>query len=169
MDLPGSNYLLALATISITFVSFATVAFVFRQAIGTGLSGLELLLIRTFIRTGLGVTIFALLPLLLGLLGLLPSLAWRVSSLVLALGHLNGLIAYFRNRAHFQGLAAPLSSYTLFGLSLIVILGLILNTIGIGIKPNVGLYALGTTWILAETMLLFIGALRIFLDPLQKP
>ncbi len=168
MDLPGSNYLLALATISITFVSFSTVAFIFRQAIGAGLSGLELLLIRTFIRNGLGVTIFALVPLLLGLLGLLPSLAWRVSSLVLALAHLNGLITYFRNRAHFQGLASPLSFYTLFGLSAIVILGLILNTIGIGVEPNVGPYALGTTWILVQSMLVFIGALRIFLEPLQK-
>ncbi len=168
MELPGTSYLLAVATLSITFVSVSSIAFVFRQALGTGLSELEIVLIRVFLRTGLGVTIFALLPLLLGLLGVLPALAWRVSSLLLALAHLNGLIGYLRRRAHFQHVATPLTFYSLYGVSMVVILGLLLNAIGIGVEPGVGLYALAVTWILVEAILMFIGALRIFLEPLQK-
>ncbi len=53
IDLPGSSYLLTLASILITFVSVSTVAFIFRQALGPGLSEVENQLIRGFIRTGL--------------------------------------------------------------------------------------------------------------------
>ncbi len=168
MELPGTSYLLAVATLSITFVSVSSIAFVFRQALGTGLSELEVVLIRVFLRTGLGLTIFSLLPLLLGLLGVLPSLAWRASSVRLALAHLNALIGYLRRRARLQHVAMPLAVYSLFGGSVVAILGLLINTIGIGVEPGVGLYALAVTWILVEAILMFIGALRIFLEPLQK-
>ncbi len=168
MELPGSNYLLALATICITFVSVSTVAFVFRQATGNGLSQLEILLIRTFIRTGLGATIFSLLPLLLGLMSIDPSLVWRISSLLLALAHLNGMISYARGRAGQQQLASRTAFFTMFGISIAVIVGLLLNAAGIGVQPNVGLYALGATWILVQSMVVFVGAMRIFLDPMQK-
>ncbi len=168
MELPGSNYLIGLATICITFVSVSTVAFTFRQAMGAGMSEFEILLIRTFIRTGLGATIFSLLPLLLGLLGVSASLTWRISSLVLALAELNGVILYTRSRADLQRLASPLYFYTRLGLSIAVIIGLLVNAIGIGVEPGVGLYALGATWILAQSMLVFFIALRIFLEPLEK-
>ncbi len=166
MDLPGSNYLLGLATICITFVSVSSIAFIFRQAVGPGISKLEALLIRSFLRTGLGVTMFSLLPLLLGLLGIAPSLVWRVSSMALA--HLNGLISYHRTRAHLQGLASPSVYYSMLGISIVVIIGLLVNAIGIGVQPGPGLFALGATWVLAESMVMFIGALRIFLEPLEK-
>ena len=169
MELPGSNYLLTLATISITFVGLSTIAFVFRQALGTRLPEHEIQLIRSFIRTGFGITIFSLLPLLLGLLSITPSLAWRVSSLVLALAHINGLIWIFRGTQALRSVfVASWQLYLTLGISIAVILGLIINTVGIMIEPNVGLYALGATWILVEEMLTFILALRLFLEPLNK-
>ncbi len=171
MEPPGSNFLMGLATICITFVSVSTVAFVFRQAAGPGPSELEVLLVRTFIRTGLGATIFALLPLVLGWLGILPILVWRAASLALALAHLNAVISYLRRRAHLGPLAARQlatrrTSYTLFALSFAVVVGLLVNAIGIGVQP--GLYMLGATWILVESMVMFMLALRIFLEPLGK-
>ncbi len=110
MDLPASNYLLAVAAIAITFVSVSTVAFIFRQALGPGLSEVENQLIRAFIRTGLGATMFALLPPLLGLLGVEASLIWRLSSLLFALVELNALVRFVRTRALYQGLVPALSS-----------------------------------------------------------
>lgn len=169
MELPGSNYLLTLATISITFLGFSTIAFVFGQASGSRLPAVEIHLIRSFIRTGLGVTIFSLLPLLLGLLGITPSLVWRISSFALALVHINGLIWFYRGTQALRSVfAAPWQRYITLGISIAVILGLFINTIGIGIEPNVGLYALGATWILVEEMFTFIIALRLFLEPLKK-
>ena len=168
MELPGSSYLLGLATICITFVSVSTVAFVFRQAMGSGMSHLEILLIRTFVRTGLGATLFSLLPLLLGLLAVAPSVVWRVSSLLLALAHLNGMLSYRRSRAGLQGLTSPSFFYALIAISIAIIIGLLINAVGLWVEPNAGLYALGATWILAQSMIMFIGALRIFLDPLEK-
>ncbi len=169
MDLPGSTYLLALASISITFVSVSTVAFVFRQALGPGLSEVENQLIRGFIRTGLGTTMFALLPPLLGLLGIEASLVWRISSVLFAVVELNALVRYVRTRALYRGLVSPLSVYALFAGSVVVVLGVLMNTLGIGSAPNAGWYALAVTWILAQVMFIFILTLRIFLEKRQKP
>ena len=74
MELPGSNYLLALATIAISFVSFSTIVVVFRQSLGAGLSEFHILLVRFFIESGLIAVFFSLVPILLGLLGLQSSL-----------------------------------------------------------------------------------------------
>jgi len=41
MELPGSNYLLTVAVISITFVAFSTIVVVLRQAQGAGLKWLD--------------------------------------------------------------------------------------------------------------------------------
>ncbi len=169
MDLPGSTYLLALASISITFVSVSTVAFIFRQALGPGLSEVENQLIRGFIRTGLGATMLALLPPLLGLLGIEASLIWRLSSLLFAVVELNALIRYGRTRALYRGLVSALSVYALFGGSAIVTVGALINVLGIGSAPNAGWFALGVTWVLAQVMFIFILTLRIFLEQRQKP
>ncbi len=168
MDLAGSNYLLALAAISITFVSVSTVAFIFRQALGPGLSEVENQLIRAFIRTGLGATMFALLPPLLGLLGIGASLIWHISSLSFAVVELNALVRFLRTRALFQGLVPALSVYALFAGSVVVTLGALINTLGIGSAPNAGWYALAMTWILVQIMFIFILTLRIFLEQHQK-
>ncbi len=168
MDLPGSNYLIGLASICITFVSVASIAFVFRQAVGPGVSKLESQLIRSFLRTGLGLTLFSLLPLLLGLLGMAPALVWRVSSVALALAHLNGLISYHRARAQARQVASLTVYYSMIGISSVVIIGLLVNAIGIGVQPAVGLFALGAMWVLTTSMATFIAALHIFLEPLEK-
>ncbi len=168
MDLPGSNYLLALAAIAITFVSVSTVAFIFRQALGPGLSEVENQLIRAFIRTGLGATMFALLPPLLGLLGIEASLIWRVASLLFALVELNALIRLVRTRDLYMGLVSRASIYLLFAGSVVVTRGALVNTLGIGAAPNAGWYALAITWILAQIMFIFILTLRIFLEQRQK-
>src|SRR5512146_3536483 len=99
MELPGSTYLLALAAISVTFVSVSTIAVVFRQAQGAVLSRFELLLMRAFLMTGLMATVASLVPPLLGLFGITPSLVWRVSSLALAIAILWRTVFLIRRRS----------------------------------------------------------------------
>ena len=76
MDSLGITYLLAVATIAITFVGFSSVVVVFRQVQGNSLDAKHIFLVRFFIEMGLIVTGFSLLPLLLATWNLPVSLIW---------------------------------------------------------------------------------------------
>src|SRR5512135_780435 len=102
MDLPGSIYLLTLATISITFVAFSTIVVVLRQAQGAGLAEYEIVLLRLYVVSGLEATVFSLLPPLFGLSGILPVWVWRVSSLVFAVVLIWRGIYFWRRQARFD-------------------------------------------------------------------
>ncbi len=164
MDLPGSAYLLALAAISITFVSVSTIAVVFRQVQGAALSKFELLLMRAFLVSGLMATIASLLPPLLGLFGITPALVWRVSSLALALAILWREIYFIRRRRQDPPGPQPLSISLLIGITIAAVLGLFANAIGILFEPGVGLYALAATWLLVNSVVAFIISLGMFLE-----
>ena len=56
----------------------------------------------------------------------------------------------------------------LYAIYSVVILGLLINALGIFIEPNVAPYALGATWLLINAILAFIVALQRFLQPSQK-
>lgn len=162
MKLLGSSYLLTLATISITFVAFSTIAVVFRQTQGAGLSEYEILLLRLYLVSGLEVTIFSLLPPLFGLFGLTPEMVWRISSLVFAVVLIWRGIYFRRRQVRFERRRLI---DLLFALYSIAILGLLINALGIYIKPNVGPYALAATWLLVNAIIAFIIALERFLHP----
>ncbi len=168
MELPGSNYLLALAAISITFVSVSTIAVVFRQAQGAALSKFELLLMRVFLISGLMATVASLIPPLLGLFGIPPSWVWRVSSLALALAILWREIYSIRGRAQVRAGPLPPSIYLLIGITVAVVLGLFINAIGLLSEPGVGLYALAATWLLVNSVVAFIISLGMFLETPKK-
>jgi hypothetical protein len=165
MELPGSNYLLALATISITFVAFSTIAVVFRQAQGAGLAEYEILMLRLYLVSGLEATVFSLVPPLLGLFGITPSWVWRVSSIAFALVLIwRGI--YFRRRQ--VGFEQRRIIHILYALYSIAILGLLINALGIFIEPNPGPYALAATWLLVNAIIAFVLALERFLHPPRK-
>ncbi len=164
MELPGSSYLLALAAISITFVSVSTIAVVFRQVQGAILSKFELFLMRLFLVSGLMATVASLIPPLLALFGMAPSLIWRVSSIAFALAIVWREISFIRRRPQSQpGLRQP-SVYVLYGITLAVVLGLLANALGILTQPSVGPYALAATWLLVNSVVAFIISLGIFLE-----
>jgi hypothetical protein len=165
MDLSGSSYLLTLATISITFVAFSTVAVVFRQAQGAGLAEYEIVLLRLYLVSGLEVTVFSLMPPLLGLFGITPSWVWRVSSLVFALVMIWRGIYFRRRQVRFERRRLIDLLYAFYS---IAILGLLINALGIFIEPNAAPYALAVTWLLVNAIIAFILALERFLHPPQK-
>ena len=165
MELPGSSYLLTLATISITFVAFSTIAVVFRQAQGAGLSEYEIVLLRMYVVSGLEATIFSLLPPLLGLFSITPVWVWRVSSLAFALVLIWRGIYFIRRQSRFERRRLIDVLYAIYA---VAILGLLINALGIFIEPNVGLYALAATWLLVNAIVAFILALERFLHPPKK-
>jgi hypothetical protein len=162
MELPGSTYLLTLAAVSITFVGFTTVAVVFRQAQGADLSEYDIVLLRFFMVTGLIVTIFSLLPPLLGLFGIAASLVWRVSSFALALVLLWRGIYFIRRQVRFE---RRLLIYALYVIAVVAFLGLFINALGLFIELSAGLYALAATCLLVLAIIAFIMALERFLQP----
>ncbi len=81
---------------------------------------------------------------------------------------LNALVRFVRTRAPYQGLVPALSVNALFAGSVVVTLGALVNTLGIGSAPNAGWCALAITWILPQIMFIFVLTLRIFLEQYQK-
>ena len=165
MELPGSSYLLNLAVISITFVAFSTIVVVFREAQGSGLVEYEVILLRMYLVSGLEATVFSLIPPLLGLFGIAPLWVWRDSSLAFALVMIWRGIYFIRRQSHFE--RRRLIDFLYF-IYFVVILGLLINALGIFIEPNPGLYALAATWLLVNAIIAFILALERFLHPPQK-
>jgi hypothetical protein len=165
MDLPGTTYLLALATISITFVGFSSIMVIFRQAQGASLSEYEIVLVRLFAVSGLIVTIFSLLPPLIGLFGIPPAWLWRIASLALAAVMIWRGISFRRRQNRFQRTRRIDSLYITYSAA---VLGLLANTIGIVFEPGVALYALAATWYLVIAILAFILSIELFLHPPRK-
>ncbi len=165
MELPGSNYLLTLAVIAITFVAFSTIVVVFRQAQGAALMKYENVLLRLYLVSGLETTVFSLIPPLLGLFGMAPSWVWRVSSLVFALVMIWRGIYFKRRQTHFE---QRRFIDILYGIYVIAILGLLINGSGVFFEPNIALYALAATWLLVNAIIAFILALERFLNPPEK-
>ena len=165
MDSLGITYLLAVATISITFVGFSSIVVVFRQVQGNSLDSKHIFLVRFFIEMGLIVTGFSLLPLLLAIWRLPAVLVWGYSSGAFALGHLGYIVSLFRRRRR----NAP-GSFSL-GRNLLLILvsvgvdaSLVLNAAGWPFSANIGPYAVAVTWALIVGGLFFVQTLSDFLE-----
>ena len=76
MELPGSSYLYALATISITFAGFAAMIVILRQIISGALANYDLYFIRTVLMRSFIVVACALLPPMLASLIEVPPDMW---------------------------------------------------------------------------------------------
>jgi hypothetical protein len=131
MDALEVTYLVAIATISITFVGFSSVVVVFRQTQGNRLDRLHIFLVRFFIEMGLIVTAFSLLPLLLAVLGLTSASVWRWASAAYALLHLAYIRILYRRLPQYASGSFSLRRYVLpILISIIIDMLLVLNAIG---------------------------------------
>jgi archaellum biogenesis protein FlaJ (TadC family) len=91
MELPGSSYLYALATVSITFVGFSALLLIFRQAMGSTMTRYESYFMLSFMQVGFIVTIGSLSPPALALYGWSPTTVWRLSSTIMAIPVMNAI------------------------------------------------------------------------------
>jgi hypothetical protein len=159
------TYLVAVATISITFVGFSSVVVVFRQTQGNRLDSLHIFLVRFFIEMGLIVAGFSLLPVLLAVWSMPIAWVWGTASAVYAVAHLLYIRVLFRRRRQYTpGSFSLRRNYLPILISLAVDVGLVLNAIGWPAIPSMGPYALAISWGLAVAGIFFAQTISAFVE-----
>jgi hypothetical protein len=160
IELPGSTYLYALAFVAAAFVGFSSVVVVIRRTIGVTLSRFQVLLARTDIELGFVVVGLSLLPMLISLFNLPHSLVLRGSSGIaaLVLGFWLAIFVYRYRKATL----AKLSIFALVdcGDRCDSSAG---NASGYTEEPQVGLYALALSYVLAEAVDTFLHSTNVTL------
>jgi len=158
-----SDYLLRLATLSLSFVGFSAVVVTLRGALGAELSDRHLRLVRLYIEGGLLVTALALVPTLLNLLHIPATVTWPLSSAVAALIFTFVLVIQFRRRRTVEPGRFPAWVIITYAVSIAAVAGLWLNVVGILFPPGVGPYAVVLTWALCIFGFIFVRTIELFL------
>jgi hypothetical protein len=157
-----SDYLLRLATLSLSFVGFSAVVVTLRGALGGELSDRHLRLVRLYIEGGFLVTALALLPTLLNLLHIPDTVTWPLSSAAAASIFTFVLLVQFRRRRTVEGRFPPWV-VIIYVVSSAAVAALWLNVAGIPLPPNVGPYAVILTWALCVFGFIFVRTIELFL------
>jgi hypothetical protein len=165
MAVSASTYLFALATVSVTFVGFSALVIILRQTIGGEMSRLDVLVTRIFIQLGFIVAAGAMLPPLLMLFALPPSLTWRISSIAAAAPSFLFAVTYPSRRHAASGVPTPLVIWIDVLILLAAALILAWNAAGVGIEPSAGPFAAALTAILFLSGWAYLQALNILLRP----
>jgi hypothetical protein len=158
-----SDYLLRLATLSLSFVGFSAVVVTLRGALGGELSDRHLRLVRLYIEGGFLVTALALLPSLLSLLHVPDTLIWPLASAVAALVFTFVLLIQFRRRRQVEPGRFPPWVIVTNAVSIAAVAGFWLNVVGMPFSPSVGPYAIGLTWALCTFGFIFVRTIELFL------
>jgi hypothetical protein len=158
-----SDYLLRLATLSLSFVGFSAVVVTLRGALGGELSERHLRLVRLYIEGGFVVTALALLPTLLHLLHVPDTVTWPLSSAVAASIFTFVLIIQFRRRREVEGPQFPLWVTLVYVISILAVTALWLNVAGFPFTPGAGPYAVVLSWALCIFGFIFVRTIELFL------
>jgi hypothetical protein len=157
-----SDYLLRLATLSLSFVGFSAVVVTLRGALGGQLSDRHLRLVRLYIEGGFMVTALALVPTLLNLLRVPETVTWPLSSAAAASILTFVLVIQFRRRRAVEGQFPPWV-VIIYVVSTVAVAGLWLNVVGIPFAPSVGPYAVVLTWALCVFGFIFVRTIELFI------
>lgn len=157
-----SDFLFCLATLSLSFVGFSAVVVTLRGALGGEISARHLRLVRLYIEGGLLVTALALVPALLNLLHLTEAVIWRGSSAAAALIFTVLALVQFRRRRMVEAGRFPPWVVAIYVISLVTVVGLWLNAVGLPFAPSIGPYAVTLTWALGVFGFIFVRTLDLF-------
>lgn len=158
-----SDYLLRLASLSLSFVGFSAVVVTLRGALGGELGNRHLRLVRLYIEGGFLVTTLAVVPTLLSLLHVPDTIIWPLSSAVAASVLTLVLVIQFRRRRAVEPGRIPLWVFAIYGVSVMAVAGLWLNVAGLLFQPNIGPYAVALTWALCVFGFIFVRTIELFL------
>ena len=158
-----SDYLLRLASLSLSFVGFSAVVVTLRGALGGELSDRHLRLVRLYIEGGFLVTALALVPTLLNLLHIPDTVTWPLSSAAAASILTFVLVIQFRRRRAVEPDRFPPWVIAIYGVSIVAVAGLWLNVAGLPFPPSVGPYAVALTWALCVFGFIFVRTIELFL------
>jgi hypothetical protein len=156
-------FLLGLAGLSLSFVGFSSVVVTLRGALGGEISERHLRLVRLYIEGGFLVTALALMPVVLDLLRLSESLTWRLSSAAAASVFSVLMLTQLRRRRAVEAGRFPPWVVIIYALSLVSVVGLWLNAVGIPLAPSAGPYAVALTWAICVFGFIFVRTIDIFL------
>ena len=162
MDLAGSGYLYALATVSITFVGFSALLIVLRQTMGGDLTRYDTYFALSFIKIGFIVTAGSLLPPLLALCGWSESTTWRVSCAAVAIPILWFVACVPGQRRAATGRAVPGFVWILLAVQALAAVALVLCAAGAPVR-GAAVYALSLTAILFASGIAYLVALSVIL------
>jgi hypothetical protein len=162
MTLTGSEYLLQLSVLAVSFVGFTMLVVALRVALGAELSELHMHFVRLFIEGGLAVAACGLLPAALSTTGLADSTIWRLSSAPAALTFSAYMIFLFRRLRRVAPGRVSLRRSVNFVISIMAALALWVNTVGFRFQPNAAPYALALTWFLVLGGWVFLQNLELF-------
>ena len=162
MDITGSPYLFALATVSVTFVGFAALLLVYRQTVGGKITRYDTYFTLSFIQVGFIVTAGALFPPLLALYGWREEVVWRVSSAVFAILILWFVVALPKRRQVATGTPAPRFVWALLTVQALSGIALTLCALGALDKCN-AVYATAMSAILVASGIAYLVALGVIL------
>lgn len=158
-----SDYLLRLATLSLSFVGFSAVVVTLRGALGGELSDRHLRLVRLYIEGGFLVTALALVPTLLHLLNIPDTVTWPLSSAAAASIFTFVLVIQFRRRRMVERGRFPPWVIVIYAGSIVAVADLWLNVAGVPFPPSVGPYAVVLTWALCVFGFIFVRTIELFL------
>jgi len=158
-----SDYLVQLASLSLSFVGFSAVVVTLRGALGGKLSDRHLRLVRLYIEGGLLVTALALVPTLLNLLHIPDTVTWPLSSAAAASIFTVLLVIQFRRRRAIEPGRFPRWVVIVYAVSTVAVASLWFNVAGIPFSPNAGPYAIVLTWALCIFGFIFVRTFELFL------
>jgi len=158
-----SDYLLRLASLSLSFVGFSAVVVTLRGALGGELSDRHLRLVRLYIEGGFLVTALALVPTLLNLLHIPDTVSWPLSSAAAGSILTFVLVVQFRRRRTVEPGRFPPWVIAVYAISVVAVAGLWLNVAGRPFQPNAGPYAIALTWALCVFGFIFVRTITLFL------
>ena len=158
-----SDYLLRLATLSLSYVGFSAVVVTLRGALGGELSDRHLRLVRLYIEGGLLVTALALMPTVLNLLRIPESVVWVISSAAAASIFTFVLLTQFRRRRAVEPGRFPPWVVVIYVISILAVAALWLNVAGVPFSSNGGPYAAVLTWALCIFGFIFVRTIELFL------
>ncbi len=163
MTVAGTDYLLRLSGLAVTFVGFSAVVVTLRRALEAQISEIHIYFIRLFIEGGLMVGALGLLPAALTFTGLSEAMLWRVSSAAAALVFTVYGVFLFRRRRSVSGGSIPVTALLDFAIFILATLALWANALAIGVHPSAGPYALALTFFLVLGGWAFVQNLRFFI------
>lgn len=162
MNPAGTDYLLRLAGLSLSFVGFSAIVVTLRRALGGQLAEGHIRLVRLYIETGLAVTALSLVPTLLTFLGVSEAALWRVASAMAGSLLTLLMIVQFRRRRRIEG-RFPLWVVVVYLTSAVAVLALWLNVVGMPYTPGSAPYVVSLTWSLFVSGYIFLHTLDLFL------
>ncbi|MBW8770766.1 MAG: hypothetical protein JF589_13505 [Gemmatimonadetes bacterium] len=163
MPLFASDFFLALAQVAIGFVAFSTIAVVLREVVRAPFDAYQTLLVRFVIECGLAATFYALLPVLLALVGFAAPVLWRLSSGALGVFGVLAPFHYIRRRRRAKPGPMPTRAVWITVVTALVDMALWLNALTPTLRWSVGPYAVGVMWLLLQAGVILILAFSEFL------